>query len=111
MHTVHSFRAFRPEYRNPVRARFSSLVETGPGAHPASYTMGTGCLSAAEKRPGYGVNHPPPSKDEVKERVELYLYSLWAFTAGSKVTFTSTLSLPRFLHDSYHSKKQHFPTN
>jgi hypothetical protein len=27
------------------------------------------------KRPGSGVNHPPPSSAEVKERVELYLYS------------------------------------
>ena len=27
------------------------------------------------KRPGRGVNHPPTSSVEVKERVELYLYS------------------------------------
>jgi hypothetical protein len=27
------------------------------------------------KRPGRGVNHPTPSSAEVKERVELYLYS------------------------------------
>jgi hypothetical protein len=27
------------------------------------------------KRPGHGVDHPPPSSAEVKERVELYLYS------------------------------------
>jgi hypothetical protein len=27
------------------------------------------------KRPGRGVDHPPPSIAEVKERVELYLYS------------------------------------
>jgi hypothetical protein len=27
------------------------------------------------KRPGRGVNHPLPSSVEVKERVELYLYS------------------------------------
>jgi hypothetical protein len=27
------------------------------------------------KRPGRGVDHPPPSSAEVKERVELYLYS------------------------------------
>ena len=27
------------------------------------------------KQPGCGVDHPPPSSAEVKERVELYLYS------------------------------------
>ena len=27
-----------------VRARFSAAVQTGPGAHPASYTMGSGSL-------------------------------------------------------------------
>jgi len=48
--------------------------EEDPGAHPASYTMGTGCLPGV-KRPGRGGDHPPPSSAEVKERVELYLYS------------------------------------
>jgi hypothetical protein len=33
------------------------------------------------KRPGRGVDHPPPSSDEVKETVELYLNPLWAFVA------------------------------
>jgi len=28
--------------RIPVGTRFSAHVQTGPGAHPASYTMGTG---------------------------------------------------------------------
>ena len=32
--------------------------------------------SCTNKRPGRGVDHPPPSSAEVKERVELYLYSL-----------------------------------
>jgi len=57
-----------------VEARFSAPVQTGPGAHPASYSMGTGSLPGG-KRPGRGVDHPPPSSAEVKERVELYLYS------------------------------------
>jgi len=57
-----------------VGARFSAPVQTGPGAHPASYTMGTGSFPVV-KRPGRGVDHPPPSIAEVKERVELYLYS------------------------------------
>jgi len=49
-------------------------VQTGPGAHPASCTMGTGSFPGV-KRPGRGVDHPPPSSAEVKERVGLYLYS------------------------------------
>ena len=52
-------------------ARFSAPVQTCPGAHPASCTMGTGSLSWGVKRPGRGVDHPPPSSAEVKERVEL----------------------------------------
>jgi hypothetical protein len=33
------------EKKFPVGARFFAAVQTGPGAHPASYTMGTGSLS------------------------------------------------------------------
>jgi len=57
-----------------VGARFSGPIQTGLGAHSAYYTMGTGSFPA-EKRPGLGVNHPRSSSVEVKERVELYLYS------------------------------------
>jgi len=55
-------------------ARFSGPVQAGPGAHAASYTMDTGSFPGV-KRPEGGVDHPPPSSAEVKERVELYLYS------------------------------------
>jgi hypothetical protein len=55
-------------------ARFSALVQTCPGAHPASHTVGTGCFPGV-KRPRRGVDHPPPRSAEVKERLELYLYS------------------------------------
>ena len=51
-------------------ARFSATVHTVPEAHPASYTMGSGSFLGV-KRPGWGVDHPPPSSAEVKERVEL----------------------------------------
>jgi hypothetical protein len=37
--------------------------------------MGTSSLSRGVKWSGHGINHPPPSRAEVKERVELYLYS------------------------------------
>ena len=64
----------RSEDRIPVDARFSAPVQTGPGAHPASYILYTGSFPGV-KRPGRGVIHPPPFTAEVKERIELYLYS------------------------------------
>jgi hypothetical protein len=45
---------------NPVGARFSAPVQTGSGAHPASYTMGTGSLPGV-KQSERGVDHLPPS--------------------------------------------------
>jgi hypothetical protein len=51
-------------------ARFSAPVQTGPGAHPASCTMGNESFPGV-KRQGRGVDHPPPSSAEVKER-EVY---------------------------------------
>jgi len=58
-----------------VGARYSALVQNGPGAHPTSFTVGTGSFPGV-RGPGCGVDHPlPSSADEVKEKVELYLYS------------------------------------
>jgi len=51
-----------------VGVRFSAPVQTGPGAHPASYTMDTGSFPSV-KQPGHGIDHPPPSSAEGKERV------------------------------------------
>ena len=48
-----------PGDRIPVGARFSTPVQTGPGAHPASCTMGTGSFSGV-KRSGRGADHPSP---------------------------------------------------
>ena len=59
---------------NPCGGRdFPHLSRPALLAHPASCTMGTGAFPWV-KRPGRGVDHPPPPRNEVKERVELYLY-------------------------------------
>jgi len=57
-----------------MRARFSAPVETGHGVHPASNTMFEGSFPRI-KRLGRGVDHSPAKSAEVKERIELYLYS------------------------------------
>ena len=55
-------------------ARFSATVKIGPGAHPASCTMGTGSFLGV-KRPGSGVKpHTTIFSAEVVNWVELYLY-------------------------------------
>jgi hypothetical protein len=69
-----SLRAGRSGDWIPVGERFSAQFQTGCKAHPASYTMGTGSYPGV-KRSRRGVDHPPPSSIEVKERVDLYLYS------------------------------------
>ena len=63
-------RTGRSRDRIPMEARFSAPLQTGPGAHPASYTMGTESFPGVQ-RPGRGVDHPPPSRAEVEGRVEL----------------------------------------
>jgi hypothetical protein len=51
--------------RIPVGAKFFAHVQTGPGAHPASCTMGNGSFPGV-KRPGRGADQPPSSSAEVE---------------------------------------------
>jgi len=60
--------------RIPVGARSSASVQTSPGAHPASCTMGTGYfpgVNGSER----GAEHAPPPSTEVKERIQLHIFS------------------------------------
>jgi hypothetical protein len=72
-------RVGRSEDRIPVGARFSAPFQTGPGAHPASYTKGTGSFPGV-KRTWCGTDHPPRSSAVVKERVQLYIHYLSGFS-------------------------------
>jgi hypothetical protein len=56
--------------RSPAEAKdfsFNLCVHTGSGAHPASYTVGTGGpVSKVKARPGHDADHSLPSSAEVK---------------------------------------------
>jgi hypothetical protein len=54
-------------------------VQTGSGAHPVSYPMGTtpGAFSLEVKRLGREADHPPPSTSEVK--------NAWNYTSAPPV--------------------------
>jgi len=55
-----------------VRARFSMPVQTGPEAHPAYCTLGSGSFLGA-KWPGRDAKQPLPSRAKVENLLELYL--------------------------------------
>ena len=49
-------------------ARFSAPVQTAPGAHPASCTMGTGSFPGVKERPWRDADPALPSSAVVKKR-------------------------------------------
>jgi hypothetical protein len=51
---------------------FFAHVQTGPGAHPASWTMDTGSFPGV-KQPGRGAEHPTPFSAEVTNE--------WSYTS------------------------------
>jgi hypothetical protein len=57
-------------------SRFSAPVQTGPGAHPASCTTGTGSFPGVESGRGVTLTPHPLLVPRSKNRVELYFYCL-----------------------------------
>jgi len=90
----------------------SAPVQTGHEAHPASCTMGTWSILWVRQM-GCGVVHPPQPSAEVKERVELYIYSpsgpLWLFYSEIYVPLPLNLhrckfTVPYLVLPNFHSK-------
>jgi hypothetical protein len=63
-----------------VGARFATPIQTGSGAY----------LALGVKWQGHDMKYPLPFIVEVRERVELFLFSASAFRAGYRVNFTFT---------------------
>jgi hypothetical protein len=60
---------------NPGGARFSAPVQTGPGSHPASCTMGICSFPGVESGLEVTLTPHPLLVSSSRKRVELYLYS------------------------------------
>jgi hypothetical protein len=60
---------------NSFGARFSTPVQTGPGAHPASCTVGTGSFPGVASGWGVTLIPYPLLVPRSENRVKLYLYS------------------------------------
>ena len=61
-----SLRAGRSGARSPVKGSYSAPVQTGPGAHPISYSVGAGSFPGV-KRPGRGVDRPTHLAPKLKK--------------------------------------------
>jgi hypothetical protein len=92
-----------------VRARFFAHVQTGPEAHPASCTMGTGSFPGV-KRPGRCADHPPPSSAEVeKEYSYTSTYPLVHFRSVTGQLYLYLLVLLIGNHDNVISIETRLP--
>jgi hypothetical protein len=71
----------RAEIRVPVKAKFFPypFVQTGPGAHSASYPMGTEVSFPGVKRPGSEARHSPPTSDDDENK--------WIYTSTPPYVF------------------------
>jgi hypothetical protein len=86
-----SLRAGRSGDQTPVAARFSAPVQTGPGAHAASYTTGIGFFPGV-KQPERRVDNQP------------HLEPLWALMTCSRLNFTFTFTFTssyEWLHNTH----------
>ena len=85
-------------HRIPVVTRFFAPIQTGPGAHPASYTMRTGSFPGVN-RPRRGVDHPPHLVQRLKKDYGYISPPLWAFVMCSTLNFIFyfTFTFTKFL--------------
>jgi len=82
-----------------VEARFSAPVQTGPGAHPASCTMGTGSFPRVKSGQGVTLTPHPLLVPWSRKSTAIPLLPLWAvrpvqsLSACTRVHFTFSFLL------------------
>ena len=81
------------------QARFSTPIQTGPGAHPASCTMGTRSFPGGKEWPGCDADPSPPSSAIGHERVELYVCSPYGPYGLYRASVHFTCTIYAWNHD------------
>ena len=87
-----------PGIESRWEARFSALVQTGSGAHPAPCTMGTGSFPGVKSGRGVTLNPHPLLVPWSRKVTAIPLLPLWAvrpvqsLSACTRVTFTFTFT-------------------
>ena len=103
-YNLYSLWAERSGDRIPVGVRISAPVQTGPGAHPAFCTMGTGSLSREQSGQGVALTTHPHLQPMLKKKYSytsippLSLHGLFEGKFYFFSTFYSYFKLLQFFH-------------
>ena len=90
-------RAGRSRDRIPVVARFSAPVQTGPGAHPASCTMGTGSFPGVKSGRGATLTPHPLLVPWSRKSRAIPLLPLWTVRPVQSLSACTTVHFTFYL--------------
>jgi hypothetical protein len=101
-HHYHHSQDGRSGHRISVKTRLSAPVQISPGDSPSLLYNGYRVSFSGVKRPGRGAYHPPPSSSEVKERMQLYFYTLsrpsWPVLRPTFTTIAATTAFDTWVY-------------
>ena len=84
--------------RIPVGARYSALLQNGPGAHPASCKIGTGFFLWVKSGRGVTLTPLPLLVPWSRKSIAIPLLPLWAVRSGQSF---SACTVQLYLYSSY----------
>ena len=90
--------AGRPGDRIPVGTRLSTPVQTGPEAHPASCTMGTGSFPGVKSRQGVMLTPYPLLVPWSRKSRAILLLFLWVVWLVQNLSDCTRVHFTFFLH-------------
>ena len=105
---VTGYGAGMSEERIPVGARFTAPVQTGPGAHPASCTMGTGSFPVVKSGRGVTLTTHPLLVPWSRKSRSIPLLPLWPVWQVQSVSACTRVHFTLFYVIMYQGKQRLF---